>query len=217
MVDVPLLQRSLTLWKELDAFHVGEGSDVHLLELCGGVMIGHPDSVVVSGTRKSIEEHSLPHEVFDQAAMRERYPGMNLSESEIALREDSAGYLRPERCILAHLALAKKHGAQMIFGEIMKSFQSIAVAGESEELLEVVTESGRVFRTRRLSLSIGAWAPSQPELSSERLGLSHPLYVVRKVLFWFRLSKEAGEVYKVQLSFHILLFILFRIFYEEYL
>lgn len=194
---MPLLQRSLELWRELDDFHVAEGSDVHLLELCGGVMIGPPDSVVVRGTRRSIEEHHLPHELFDQEKMRLRYPGMNLSSSEIALREDTAGYLRPERCILAHLALARKHGAQTIFGEVMKSFRSVSIEGEVEELLEVLTESGRVYRTRRLALSIGAWAPTQPELQPQQLGLSHPLYVLRKVLFWFRLTKEAGEVYKV--------------------
>lgn len=161
-------------------------------------MIGSPDSVVVRGTMRSIEEHRLPHEVFDQATMRERYPGMNLSASEIALREDAAGYLRPERCILAHLSLARKLGARTVFGEVMASFRSVAVDGESDELIEVRTESGKVYRTRRLSLSIGAWAPSQPELQPQLLGLSQPLYVVRKVLFWFRLSKEAGEVYKVQ-------------------
>jgi sarcosine oxidase len=186
----------LELWKELDEFYISSGSDVHLLELCGGMMIGKPDSVVIQGTRRSIEEHHLPHEVLDQTKMLERYRGLNIAADEIGLLEDAAGYLRPERCIVAHLALAKLHGAQTRFGEVMKSFRSVTVEGENREIVEVLMESGRVFHTRRLALTIGAWAPSQPELRQEVLGMSQPLYVVRKVLFWFKLSKEAGELYK---------------------
>src|SRR5438128_11592510 len=54
---VPLIQRAYQLWAELE-----KKSGRRLLMQTGGVMVGPPDGVLVSGARRSAEEHKLAHE-----------------------------------------------------------------------------------------------------------------------------------------------------------
>jgi sarcosine oxidase len=71
-LDVPLLQRSLTLWKELQTYYdehkehfpVSDYSG-QLLTMCGGLMIGKQGSEVIDGTLRSIREHDLPHKIMN--------------------------------------------------------------------------------------------------------------------------------------------------------
>lgn len=62
---VPLVQRAHALWRELEG-RTGNS----LMTITGGLMIGPPDGMVVTGTRRSAIEHDLPHEVLDAAALR---------------------------------------------------------------------------------------------------------------------------------------------------
>src|SRR5262245_18786116 len=54
---VPLLLRAYELWEQLEQ---ETGRD--LLNLCGGLMIGPPDSTVVAGRIASAQEYNLDHE-----------------------------------------------------------------------------------------------------------------------------------------------------------
>src|SRR5258706_13069102 len=56
---VPLVQRAYQLWAELKA-----KSGRQLLLQTGGVMIGPPKGVLVSGAKRSAREHHLAHEVL---------------------------------------------------------------------------------------------------------------------------------------------------------
>src|SRR5437667_7735941 len=56
---VPLVQRAYQLWANLE-----ELSGRKLLRQTGGLMIGPPDGVLVSGARRSAEEHRLSHQVL---------------------------------------------------------------------------------------------------------------------------------------------------------
>ena len=90
LLDVPLLQQSLKLWLELHDFYNEElpiqdltapyGKDV--MTLCGSIMIGDPNQVVVAGTLKSIKEHNLPHEILSAEETTRRYPMMRLAPNE---------------------------------------------------------------------------------------------------------------------------------------
>ena len=134
---VPLLQRSLELWKELDRAEATGG----LLHLCGGLMIGkpgihnayslllshisslpfflslHPDSVVIRGTLESIRVHNLPHQLLTASQIRERFSVFAPDDSDVGVFEDTAGFLVPELCIRAFLVAATRHGATLHFGE----------------------------------------------------------------------------------------------------
>ena len=64
---VPLLRRAYELWRELETRR-GE----QLLYITGSVDAGRPDSKTVSGSLRSCEIHTLPHEVLDSGALRRR-------------------------------------------------------------------------------------------------------------------------------------------------
>ena len=216
---MPLLKRSLELFEELNDFYVAElrhtpdrddgiGRTDALLYMCGGAMIGKPDSELVSGTLLATKEHAMPHKVYSAAQMRELYPTFHLSEDEVAVHEDSAGYLLAELCVESYIALARKHGAELHFEEPMLDWKPcmLPIASDhsganggsvthEEEGVEVRTAHG-VYRAKKLVLSVGAWAPSIYGDSIPQL----PLTIERRVLFWFQCDQDKIAEFSVSSS-----------------
>jgi sarcosine oxidase len=104
--------------------------------------------------------------------MRERFPQFILKEDEIALFEERAGFVRPERSCATHNKLAEQSGGDLRFGE---QFLSWRPDGDG---VQVVTDKG-TYRANRLVISGGSW---NPKLLAE---LEIPMEVKRLTLFWF--------------------------------
>ncbi|HEX2061859.1 MAG TPA: FAD-dependent oxidoreductase, partial [Thermoanaerobaculia bacterium] len=94
---VPLLLRAYELWQRLER-ETGES----LLTITGGLMIGAPESVTVTGSLASARAHGLAHEMLDAVEIRRRFPMMTPEDGVVALYEPMAGFVHPERSILAH-------------------------------------------------------------------------------------------------------------------
>ena len=62
-------------------------------------------------TVAAAREYGIAHEVLDAAAIRRRFPAFDVADDETGLFEPEAGYLRPEACIAAQLAVAERLGA----------------------------------------------------------------------------------------------------------
>ena len=105
---VPLLRRAFELWRDLER-RTGEP----LLHVTGGLDVGPAGSDVFEGSRRSCIEHDLPHEVLDAAMLRARFPAWHVDDDTHAVFQPDAGFLRPERCILAHAAWARAAGADI--------------------------------------------------------------------------------------------------------
>src|SRR5688572_14763654 len=99
---VPLLRRSYELWRRLE-----RDTGRRLLQITGGLMIGAPDSEVVSGSLRSARQHDLDHQVLDAAEIHRRYPPFTPPPGVIALHEHEAGVVFPEEAIRAHLDVAR--------------------------------------------------------------------------------------------------------------
>eukprot|EP01038_Epipyxis_sp_PR26KG_P007742 gene7742-10519_t len=181
---VPLLQRSLHLWRQLE-----KDASTNLLTLCGGMMIGKTDSVVVKGTIRSASLHDLPNQILTCSEAKQRYPIFNLRNDDIAVVENNAGYLNPEGCIEAYLKLAKSNGAELYFGEKMLSWKSLE---DNSGNLEVITTRSR-YVTKKLVLAVGAWAG---EVYGSAIASYSPLHIERRVLYWFKPSPEDMELFK---------------------
>ncbi|HVR89055.1 MAG TPA: N-methyl-L-tryptophan oxidase [Candidatus Limnocylindria bacterium] len=164
---VPLLKRAWELWRELER----ETGD-ELLRQTGGVYVGPRDGELVGGSLRSAREHRLAHELLDPAALHDRLPLFRFDADWWGLAEESAGYLLPERCIAAHLALAERHGAELHFAERVLSWSA---DGDGAR----VTTDGGSYRADRLVIAAGAWNPRLlPRIA--------PLLEVKRVpLFWF--------------------------------
>lgn len=165
---VPLLLRAYELWEKLER----EGGR-SLLMITGGLMIGGPDSEVVSGSLRSAQAHGLAHEMLDAAEIRRRFPPFTPQPGEVALFEERAGVIRPEDAVHAHLEQANRHGADLRFEERVVDWQA-RPSGD----VEVRTSRG-TYEAARLVLAPGAWAPALFHLPAL------PLEIERQVLYWF--------------------------------
>ncbi len=165
---VPLLRRAYELWRRLE-FDSGR----RLLQMTGGLMIGAPESDVVSGSLRSAREHGLDHELLDGAELHRRFPPFAPRQGIVAFYEREAGSLSPEEAIRAHLDLAARHGADLRFDEHVEDWRVT-----SSGTIEVSTTRSR-YECGRLILAPGAWALSLFKIDWL------PLEVEPQVLYWF--------------------------------
>jgi sarcosine oxidase len=166
---VPLLLRAYELWDRL-----ARDSERDVITLTGGVMVGRPESRTVSGSRLSAEQWDLEHEMLDARDLRRRFPTMAPRPDEIALYEAKAGFVRPEATVAAHLTLATRHGARLLFHEPVERWESVPGGG-----VRVQTASA-TYTAGQLVISPGPWAPG---LLAD-LGMSFS--IERQVQHWFQ-------------------------------
>lgn len=164
---VPLVRRSLELWRQLEA-DTGES----VLTPTGGLMLGRPDSMAFGGALATAQAQGLPHQVLDAGEVRRRFPAFTPAEYEYGLFEEIAGLLRPERAIAAQLSLARAHGADLRTGVEVQQWTA-SPAG-----VAVTTPQG-TFEADRLVLAPGAWAPGL-------VRLRQPLRVERRIQHYWR-------------------------------
>ncbi len=170
---VPVLRRAYALWRELEA-ESGEA----LLTITGGLHIGTAESNLLKGALASVRRHGLEHEVLDAAELVRQYPALRVPADMKAVYEPEAGYLRPERCITAHVAAAQARGAEIRAREPLLHWEP------DGDGVRVTTTRG-VYRADRLVVSAGAWATKV--LPSLKL----PLQPERQVLGWFQPATPA--------------------------
>src|SRR4051794_8067035 len=165
---VPLLKAAWELWPEIE-----READDHLLEVTGGLYIGERGSDVLGGSLLSARTHALEHELLDADESRRRFPALQIDDDMQTLHEPLAGALFAQRCILAHLRLAERHGAQLNFEERVVGWRPEPDGGVT------VTTTRGTYSAAKLVVSVGAWLSKlMPEL-----GL--PVRVERNVPFWF--------------------------------
>jgi len=143
---VPLLRRAYELWRETEA-----ASSAKLLHITGGVYMGPPDSLAVSGAIRAAVAHHLDHELLDRGDLAKRYPQFNVPDDHSALFEPVAGYLVPEAVIAAHLSLARAAGATLRDNERVDSYDADGAR------VRLYTSAGE-YEADRVIFTSGAWA-----------------------------------------------------------
>jgi sarcosine oxidase len=139
--------------------------------------IGRPDSELITGVRRSAEEHRLPIESLSSSELRGRYPMFTFSGDEVGVLERSAGYLYVDECVAAHVAEARRLGAVVHDNEEAVSWE---VRGDT---VTVQTRKD-CYTAARLVLAAGPWA-------GRLLGqLGIALRVMRQVVFWIGTSDD---------------------------
>ncbi len=164
---VPLVQRAHRLWRDLE-----EKSGEALMTITGGLMIGPPDGSVVSGALRSAAKHNLPHAILSPEEVHDQFPAFRLDRGLIAVLDERAGFLNPDACDSAHLALAQNEGAAVHFNEPLIDWK---VSGDTV----TVTTTAATYTADRLVLAAGAWNGDLVP------GLELPLAVERQAVFWF--------------------------------
>ena len=171
----PLALRSHEIWREIER---ETGSS--LLTTTGGLVIsgaGPRATCHVPGffenTLAAAKRHAIRHDLLDAGEIRRRFPAFAVRDDEVGYYEHEAGFLRPEACISAQLALAAHHGARVHRNETVLRF-----AGEKDRV-RVWTDKGH-YEARRLVVTAGPWLPGL--LGDTWAGR---FAVRRQVLFWF--------------------------------
>lgn len=177
----PLAIRSHEIWRDLER-ETGE----RLLVECGGLIVsggGERATCHVPGffanTLAAAKRFGISHEVLDARAIRRRFPQFAVGEGDVGYYEPSAGYVRPEACIAAQLALARAGGARLALGE------TVLEIGESAEGAFVRTDRG-LHRAEHVVVTAGPWLP-------ELLGPAWAgrFRVCRQVLHWYEPANAA--------------------------
>lgn len=197
---VPLLKRSFQLWRSLQKEYDDlEKNDERLLTMTGGLMIGLPDSTVITGVIKAAKEHNLESEMLNAEEIKRRFPMFNPSPQEIGIFEDEAGFLVPELCVDAFQKIAIKNGAKLRFNESVVHYE-LTTKGSTV----LYTDKGNVFEAKKVIFSVGPWAkdlvvpqPSSP--SSPAIQNVMPLKVERRVMYWFEPKENVGGTSSIKL------------------
>lgn len=171
----PLAIRSHEIWRELEA---ATGED--LLTTNGGLIVSGPDAgpsfhgaAFFETTVTAARRHGIPHELLSSEEIRCRFPQFGVADGARGYFEPTAGFVRPEVCVAAQLAEARRLGAEIRPGEVMLGYEAI------EGGAAVITSKGRLA-CGSLVIAAGPWAPA---LYGRRVGA--PLRVLRQVLCWF--------------------------------
>ena len=171
----PLALRSHEIWQEIE-----KETGANLLTVTGGLIVSsgsrtamlHVDDFFAN-TVVAAEKHGIAHRILNATEIRKQFPQFGIRDDEIGYYESQAGFLRPENCVRAHLALAQKHGAAIHTNEKVLGFDA------SAQGVTIETSRGR-YSAEKLIIAAGAWLP---ELLHARYAASFK--VLRQVLFWF--------------------------------
>ena len=171
---VPLVLRSHELWREIE-----RESGESLLHVVGGLWISSPrrqSEVHVADffakTVAAARRFGIAHEVLGAAAIRRRFPQFNVKDDESGYYEPDAGYVRPEACVRAQLALAARHGARLLTGERVERIE------QDGDGVVVTTDRG-IHRAATAVVTAGAGVVDVVPEWRERFR------VTRQVQFWF--------------------------------
>jgi sarcosine oxidase len=125
-----------------------------LLLATGGLLLGSPECRMLTGARAIAREWDLAHEFLPAVEIRRRFPTLAPGDETVAFFEPTAGVLRPELAVAAHLRLAEATGADLHFVEPVTGW--FASPGEG---VTAITDTA-TYRADRLVICPGAWAPS---------------------------------------------------------
>jgi sarcosine oxidase len=173
---VPLARRSHELWRELE-----QASGTELLTRTGIVILSPPTGTFLSETREAAREYGIAHRELSNAELRAGFPMFAVGGDMVGYYESDAGYVRPERSVAAHLALARVEGATLRLGEHVERWTASAPG-------VTVTTNVATYAAGQLLLCAGAWIG---ELFPEGRDL---FAVYRQLLFWFPIREGYAQL-----------------------
>ena len=164
---VPLVRRAYELWRELKVEAARP-----LLHITGIAEIGPPDGALVAGTLAAARLHDIPHELLAASELTQRYPAFRLPPHFVGVVQPDGGFIEAELSVQSLLALARKHGAEVRFGQPVRAIEP------ANDKARIVTD-GATIEAGTAIVAAGPWT------SSLLPGAALPLRVTRQVMGWF--------------------------------
>lgn len=172
---VPFAMRSHEIWRELES---QTGAD--LMTTTGGLIMSpasgdelHGNASFLRTTIDVAKKFGIPHRVLNANEIAKEFPQFELEGTETGYFEESAGFLRPERCVATQLSLAEKHGADVRLNERVVRVEKDGAG------VRVVTDVA-VYSAAKVIVSAGPWVGEFVK--------SDKFKIYRQVLYWFDVS-----------------------------
>lgn len=162
---IPLVQRALPLWRELEG-----DSGMSLLDQCGGLYVGPPNGRFMRSVTDNCKRHNLPHERLDPNVIRARYPHLRVGDDETGVYEADAGYVQASASVVAAARAAED------FGAIIHRYAPVTSVDPTRDGV-IVTAGGEAWAFDKVVIATGAWGRvllpnSIPHLEIERFLVS---------------------------------------------
>ncbi|HEY3242327.1 MAG TPA: N-methyl-L-tryptophan oxidase, partial [Phycisphaerae bacterium] len=167
---VRLALAAAELWRRLE-----RETGLPLMQTCGGLDIGPPEGLLVSGSKRSCDHAGLKHDYLARGELERRFPQFKHVDDVAAIYQPDAGILAPTRCVIAQADVARQLGARIVEGMRVTRI----VPNTRDVLIETSTTT---YRAQRVIISLGPWT------SSLLPDLNLPLRVIRKAVAFFEPS-----------------------------
>jgi sarcosine oxidase len=178
---VPLVLRSNQIWEELEA-----ATGRNLMTRNGGLILASPgvggnhhgSSSFLQDTIDAAQAFGIPHQQLSTGEIQDRFPQFRLTADEQGYFEPGAGFLRPEACIEAQIAQAKRLGGRAFTSEIVLGLTPTNAG------IEVKTDKAS-YSAAKVILTAGPWI-------AKFLPPEHGVHfrVYRQTLCWFALHQN---------------------------
>lgn len=177
-------RRSHEIWRELEAetgLDLLTQNGFLAISGAGSRSANHGVEDFLGGTVAAAKAAEVSYEILDSAALRRRYPALNVADGDQAYHDTVSGFARPENCVTAQLRAAAARGAELRLGETVLSFVQ-------HDGSVTVTTDKQTYSAAQLIVAAGAWLPAmlKPALAANFM-------VTRQVLYWFRARSEAAH------------------------
>ena len=164
---VPLGERAFELWDEISA-----ESGRQLLFMTGEIhIVATNHNPRFAAIAEKMRQDGF-WEILDEAALRERFPGVRPLDGVLYTYESTAGFVLAEGGVIAHLDMAARHGADIHHDEEVTGW---AADGDGVR----ITAARGEYTAAQLVITTGSWAP---ELLRD---LNLPLRVIRTTNGYF--------------------------------
>lgn len=180
----PLAQRSHQLWRELE-----QETGSALLTATGCLVISsraktsqtHVENFFAN-TLAAARRYDIAHEVLEAGEIRTRFPQFKVADDEVGYLERDGGFVRPEACVRAQLAVAERLGATLRMQEKVTGFAA-SLGG-----VTVSTDRGS-YVADKLVVAAGPWLPGLVEPK-----LARYFQVYRQLMFWFDVGRPVDAI-----------------------
>lgn len=143
---VPLVQSSYDLWQALE-----EESGASLLDIHGGLYIGPEGHRMLDGVVTAAQAHGLEVDCLSASETMARFRGFSVPEGYQAVVERRAGVIQAPASFDAHIALARRLGAEIRFESPVRTWTQ---ESSSSVTLEA---AGETYGAGAVILTLGPW------------------------------------------------------------
>jgi sarcosine oxidase len=128
---VPLLERAYQNWRKIETL---TGTSIYTKT--GLLYFGKPAQQLIKGVKESAEKYGIEVNTLTEAAVKKDYPQFSIPDDHEKLLEPDAGFVSPEKAILAYTRQAIQLGA------VIKTKEKTVNWEKYKDGITVTTENG---------------------------------------------------------------------------